>query len=113
MRGGAALDMSEIERVSALFGVEKIGGAITGSLRGGEVMASDSMGRSGTLDELQELTVADRLQTGGSRRRTDGSRRQRGRRWAQHGGARRSKRGRRGSRFRLNIRATIRLRDRK
>jgi hypothetical protein len=104
MRGGAALDMSEIERVSALFGVEKIGGAITGSLRGGDAMAADSMGRSGTLDELQELTVADRLQTGGSRRHR--------RRWTQRGGKRTGGR-RRAPRFRLNIRATIRLHSRK
>lgn len=104
MRGGA-IDMEEIKRVSALFGLEKIGGAITGSLRGGDVQAMDSMGRSGTLDELQALTVADRLQTGGRRRH-------RHRRWTHRGGRRTGSR-RRGSRFRLNIRATIRLRSRK
>ncbi len=97
MRGGA-IDMSEIERVSALFGVERIGPGEQ-SLVGGDQSVSDSMGRSGTKEEVLRLTNEERLQTGGGRRKRQ----------------RRSTRRRRsrGTRFRLNIRATIRLRSRK
>jgi hypothetical protein len=89
--------MSEIERVSALFDAGRIGPGEQ-SLVGGDQVVSDSMGRSGSKEEVLRLTNEDRLQSGGGRRKrkSSGTRRRRG-----------------GHRFRLNIRATIRLRSRK
>jgi hypothetical protein len=95
MRGGAPLDMAEMERVSALFDVEKIGGAITGGLRDGSQEASGPMGELASLHEIQDLTVS-RLQVGGKRSRKQ-KRRGRGR-----------GRTNRKPRFRLNLRASIR-----
>lgn len=93
MRGGAPLDMAEMERVSALFDVEKIGGAITGGLVGGDDVTNGPMGEVASLREIQQLTI-ERQQMGGSR-----SRKQK---------RRRGKRSNRKPRFRLNLRASIR-----
>ena len=96
MKGGAPLDMSEIERVSSLFDVKNIGGAITEDLVGGADITNGPMGEVASLGDIQKLTI-ERQQMGGGR-----SRKQKRRR------GNRKTRGNRKPRFRLNLRASIR-----